>query len=546
MNKFVQKPEDYKETYLVSDEVRNKDASVYRLYEKNRYKARYLRGGTDDAEKQKKLIKDVLQKYPADYTILELCYGGTIFRERKQANTNTKFYHYEIKCRNRFYSGSQSQTDIAGKELVLFESVHGYASKEEARKAFEENYLKILSLGMNEASYGVEISFKEIFTYGNPALDDRAAIVFIPKETMEEYGNHDDHVMKNLVVHAKSFPVRPIKKSSKEFTSLFSCKVPKTDLVMGPITCRKTKPEKDVFYFVLSEISEAGIPGSITDAWISDNYYDTVAETLEAFNFFLLLLRYKGNYHFAQDCDCNWQLYIHEVLALSERIFETKESAWGEEGVEKFISIAQTENSFHAYFDKAFCRYTFYTACEDSGIVHPCTYETPQKRDRKLQQLYEAAHQDGFLKPAWKWDALSEELKKVLGKLGNTSDPLSADEVLDIFDKIGNGELDDKLKELEDELRKQLAVFIGQYPLARHTCCGKEHCYNVLLRLPNDSNDKDDDCANGKEFNNCGCSIAWESSSVLQNCGRSRRAVGTTSFNTKGRQYLPTSVQVSL
>ncbi|MBX2924702.1 MAG: hypothetical protein KF746_21045 [Chitinophagaceae bacterium] len=507
VNSFIQQPAKYQEKYIVSGEVSTKEAWIYRLYRKNHYEARYLKGAESDKEQQKKLIKEIFKKYPDEYTILELCYGGDIIRERKHGKCNATFYHYEIKCRNRFYTKQPVQL----KELVLFESVQGYESVDEAKKAFEENYMSILSLGIKEASYGTDINFKEIFTEGTGNTDDTPAIVFIPKETMEEYGNHDDNVKRNLVVHARSFPVRAIKKSSPEFTSLFSCKISKTETPVLPVKCGEAKPEKDVFYFILSEKPDAGIPGSIEDAWASENYYDTMAEALEAFNFFILLLRYKGNYHISRDCDCRWQLYIHEILAVSERKFATEQLAWGVEGVEKFISVAQADHSFHAYFDKDFCRYTFYTTCADSGLVHPCTYETPEKRDQKLQQLYDAAKNDSFLNPDWKWESLSKELQDILHKLTREKGPLSPDQVLDIFDTIRNGDLDAELSKLADEERKKLAVFATQYPLSRHICGGdKTPCYNIWLRLAEDTNGKEDDCGNETASAICGCTIAWE------------------------------------
>ncbi|HEV7780199.1 MAG TPA: hypothetical protein VGO58_02985 [Chitinophagaceae bacterium] len=587
MNGLVQKPETYREKYVVSDEVSTKEAWVYRLYRKNDYQARYLPAAGSVTNDHHKAIKEIVKKFPANYIFLEISFGGNMVRERKNAKTGKTSYHYEIKCRNRFYK--------TGKELVLFESVKGYNSIQEAHEAFTGNYMTILGKAVLKESYTEYISFKEILEDDCTPRDVSKSVVFIPNETMEFYDNHDGNAMKHLMLHANSFPVKAIKKTSKEFKDLFGCTEAVCDEKLIGLNCMETTIEKDVFYFLLSEQGKE--PETITDAWISDKYFDTVEEALTAFAFLLVLLRYKGNYRFEQDCNCKWQLFAHEILAVSERKFAEKKLAWGPEGVERFIAVSQSELPFHAYFDKETCRYTYYIACSGTGLIHSRKYDTAKKRDQAMEKLYGAAKNDLFIRTAWEWSSLSSELRQELLTLENIKkDALSVDQVIDVLSSIASGKFVEELNRMNEEVRKQvvdftqnyttkwqwqwsslsielqqallilanikkdslsidqvlnlmhdivsgkfdedlaklnetvkmeLAVFIRDYPLTKQTDKTKKSCYDIRLTLPAETLAKEiQDGGCGETEKNetiCSCQVAWETKCCFEN---SEKAAG--------------------
>ena len=110
------------------------------------------------------------------------------------------------------------------------------------------------------------------------------------------------------------------------------------------------------------------------------------------FQFFLILLKYPGNFYVEwSSIHCDFGIYIREVLAISAHGFATPEEAWGEEGVEKFICVSQSENGFHNYVNRLTCNPGFYVACNNTGLRHPCAYDTPSRRDRVMDQLYQAS-----------------------------------------------------------------------------------------------------------------------------------------------------------
>src|SRR6185437_6298659 len=108
-----------------------------------------------------------------------------IIDERKDAATNIAWYHFLIKCNNVIYQKEAMQ----GKPLILFESVKGYASREEAMQAFLDNYLIILREAFADINYGVNqaISLLEMVTHETDDCTKELSSVFIPAETLYEY-----------------------------------------------------------------------------------------------------------------------------------------------------------------------------------------------------------------------------------------------------------------------------------------------------------------------------------------------------------------------
>lgn len=352
---------------------------VYHLVDKDAVIAVYTGGlQTENGVTRKEVIK----KNVSEYNIPELCLRGDVSVERVGKDGKTKWYHYQLKTVNAINKPGGG----AAEKLVLFESTHGYTTKEEAEKAFAENYLAILKQGQREENYGEKkpISLSIIRVHSDDPCIKSESIVFVPAETLTYLGIYPGGSMKNLVIIVKRYPIRSInrKEDCDEFYNRF--------LPCAERDCEKVKDEcingkeKPVYFFVLyDKINDK-------EEWQSKQYYETQQAAMEAFRFFLLLLKYEGNYYI--DCDCNGEskIYIREVLAESTDHFKTPAAAWGENGVQKFINTAQTPESFYPYVDNDCCN-KFFVACKNIRVVHPCKYDTPEIRDKALEQLYKSA-----------------------------------------------------------------------------------------------------------------------------------------------------------
>ena len=147
--------------------------------------------------------------------------------------------------------------------------------------------------------------------------------------------------------------------------------------------------------------------------------FDTPQKAMQEFVFFQALLNYSGNIYIEKnETDCRYRIYIREVLALSKLSFPTPAQAWGINGVEKFICIAQTENGFHNYLNRKNCDHSFYVACANTGLIHPCKYETPKRRDNALNKLYQSASFNFF-------DLLEVDAENNLSLLGLDKKPIA-------------------------------------------------------------------------------------------------------------------------
>lgn len=336
---------------------------VYRLVSKDEPFA-YMPSRLKINKESKALEKRKCLNDQADigYSYLEICLGGDIIRKRKDPDSQIVWYHYQVKCRNRFYkSGS-----LAGKEVLLFESVTAYDNPENAQKAFKENYLIILKKAINSQDYGENryISTTEIYRSSYNSCNEIGSMVYIPKETLDELGGNEEAALKELVKIVKSYPVRYIKKGVYKF-NLYNQENDWAD-------------------------------------WRSYAWYSTPQEAMQAFFFFYMLLKYKGNYliHYDED-HCSYRILIREVLAESAERFFLAKDAWAKEGVQKFIHVAQTSGSFHTSLRKEGCCYSFFVACKNPFAVHPCKYNSSKKRDRimeSLDLLFKNLVKEGFFK----------------------------------------------------------------------------------------------------------------------------------------------------
>lgn len=356
---------------VVRDKISAQGDFAYRLVKKDGYHAWIdLDGDFSNKIQRNDKIRQSFKAFTEGIHFTELCYGGENIVEIIEGGIT--WYHFQVRIRKHPYGPKD--------ELVLFESVKGYKSSEQAQAAFLEQYVQILTAASDASNYGKIIGFEKIYIHDTDKCSSVAQQVFIPDETMKYYGQNTAHATQQLVELANAYPVKSIKKSEDLFARYFTCNKKEK---INEVDCKKAAKEKCVYYFVLNH--DYG-------RWVSYKYFSTAQEALKQFYFFLILLRYRGNYHIGySDCDCSWKLYLREILAESKRRFPSREEAWGKTGVEKFICASQTENSFATYPKKDECCYTFHVACGNLGLIHPCTYDTPKKRDIAFKRLIRAS-----------------------------------------------------------------------------------------------------------------------------------------------------------
>jgi hypothetical protein len=363
----------------VDPDKENECPFVYHLVDKDAVMAVYT-GGLQAVTGVTR--KEVIKKNVSEYNFPELCLRGDVTVERAGEDGKTKWYHYQIKTVNTI---SKPGGGIAEK-LVLFESTHGYTTKEEAEKAFAENHLAVFKLGLIEENYGEKkaISLTVIGVHSDDPCIKSESIVFVPAETLAYLGIYPGGPMKELIIIVKGYPIRSItkKEDCDEFYNRFlPCAERDCEKIKDECTAGKEKP---LYFFVLyDKINDK-------EEWQSRLYYETQQAAMEAFRFFLLLLKYEGNYYIDCNCTGKSKIYIREVLAESTDHFKTAAAAWGENGIQKFINTAQTPESFYPYVDDDCCN-KFFVGCKNIRAVHPCKYDTPEIRDKALEQLYKSA-----------------------------------------------------------------------------------------------------------------------------------------------------------
>lgn len=260
---------------------------------------------------------------------LEICMDSRITRKRKDG------YHYIIKSGNYFYS--------SGKQMILFESVKGYPTEDEAKQVFQDKYISLMEAATKESSYGPIISLTEQISSD--------ATLFVPRETKVALGGADADVIKKLIDMTGTFPIK------------------------SGYYCGITIPNPD------------GTPFE----WKSIHQRKTIAEAQLDFTALIRLLTFPENIfidtHEQPGQPLVWRLYIHEILAESAGRFATEEAAWGPDGIEKFITALRSKDQPICYESPNHCAFTFLVNSGQPLLEHPCTYSTPKARDEALQQL---------------------------------------------------------------------------------------------------------------------------------------------------------------
>lgn len=532
------------------NEVSRQGLYVYRLIDKDRVPAFFSRTFADKSSAEVE-IKSIIKQFGKRVNYLQLCMGGDIISEIRHLVNKIASYRYQLKSRNHVYKSGSN----AGKSLVLFESAKSYASRIEAEEAFMHAYLEIIELASTKKNYGTKISLVEIPDDTENRSPINETIVFVPKETLEDLGATPDLAVEALIKLSLTYPIRLVLKNSGKFKELFSCE--KVEEEKGDfIDCRKVKDEF-VYYFTYP----ADNPGS--EKWQSIKYFEKADEAWAEFEFFLILLLYPGNYYI--DCDrcfkdsVQYRIFIREVLAESAARFASKEEAWGKEGVQKFICVSQTEDAFHNYLSKENCCYSFYTACNNGLVYHPCKYDLPQTRDDVMLKLYQGI-KTLFKKKSWQADMSGGELN-LLNEVGEPfavamvndndqgciSDRIAALTAFIYADQLYS-EQDDRfiLRDTNNEIlvssgksahtlstwKDMLRDFICYYPIVRSTDekSGK-NIYCIEIKLPGFNNCSDETA----EEKPCGCSdktpgdtspcfIAWKGRCCYDTCDEAEQA----------------------
>lgn len=362
------------------DESNGEGRYVYRLVDKDNVLAFYLDRYADKEQAglgRRKLARTLRR----NLKYLQLCLGGDIVHEISVGSSKAPLYRYQLKAHNYWYTSA----DLNGQEMVLFESWKVYTSKELAIQAFEENYFSILELATDQNSYANQIILEEPPATISQLPVNQTAIVFIPVATQKEIESRAGgaSLREEMINLIRTYPIKRVEYGSEAFGQLF-CEVVDTTK-NNP--CKTGKPRKQVYYF--STYSNPKDPGE----WQSVKYYDSPEATMKDFIFFISLLRFSGNLYV--DCDlCDQQkgpfyrIYLREVLAESSIRFTDEATAWGKEGVEKFICAVQSGRGFHNYQRREDCCYTFYLNCGEDLVVHPCVYDTAKKRNEVLNEIY--------------------------------------------------------------------------------------------------------------------------------------------------------------
>ncbi|MFM9911005.1 MAG: hypothetical protein ACKVOW_16820, partial [Chitinophagaceae bacterium] len=552
--------------FIEIDEASRSGLYVYRLVDKDNLYASFTAEG-NKKEEAEVFLKEAISFDKKKYNYLDLYLKGDIIRQRKDEHNSTTWFHYQLKSANLINNpdGSSSQP------LILFESTKGYTSREEAEKAFEDNYFKILSLASLKENYlaSAIISTKELLIHADDACTNTKSIVFVPKETLDYLGAIEEKAIEELIKVVKSYPLKTIfpKADCKEFHNRFksceegSCNDSETTL------CGNSATEKPFYYFSLYNKQ------TNKEDWQSVKYYDTAKEAWKAFQFFELLLNYPGNYFI--DCACKsfwndnqkafesipvYKIFLREVLAESAGRFLTEEQAWGTAGLKKLIDTSQSVGSFHTYLNKNNCCYSFYIACSNLRLYHPCKYNTPEQRDKAASLLFTSLEQV----KNWKWDEFCTDLQPLLiikdfegTAIASLRYELATAQITaanyfewytEILTRISlhgicieNGKVYLRGKSISfqstatgntttaEELKEKLSWLAAFFPFSSIKITnGRETRiqYCIEIKLPAFNNDAVDDCENYS--NNKGtCYTAWKSDCCYDNCASAIEAYKT-------------------
>jgi hypothetical protein len=320
---------------LIPIEPTFRGAYLYRLVDKDHPRA-FHPEGRHSREAAEELRDDLILRWQKGYRFIELCLGGDNIRLDPPAN-----YRYLLRCRNDYFV----RLGVTGpdRELVLFESGKYYPTEAEAQADFQTRYFEDLRLAADPGNYGEDRPIR----IAGAEHGDYPPLLIVPAATRDALIDASLDIVDTLVRAARTYPFREDRHHHHP---------PRYSFVLGP-------------------------------DWKSADNFSSPGEAQETFNDFLLLLNYAGNYFIEIDwAACNYRVGIREVLLESCDRFHDEAEAWGWEGVERCIGVAQTKGGFHLS-RRPDCSYTYCVACPNPHVIHPCIYDNAAHRDRALERL---------------------------------------------------------------------------------------------------------------------------------------------------------------
>jgi hypothetical protein len=494
---------------ITKDEQTKEGTYVYEVVDKEKQVAFYNHNyyGKFSILKEKQAFISAMKK-PVSF--LRICEDGDIISERKHTDGNL-WYHYQL------------ISHLDDPCFVLFESVMGYPSPDQAMQAFKSLYIQIIDWASSVLEYGNKISMNEIWKAFNPFPLPSEPIVYVPLETKLALGGTDADVILKLLRLCYTYPYRILDPTSPAFETLFCC-TPKDK----PDDCAASV--EWIYYYRLVVDYEK------QEAWQSVHYFNSIAAVKAGFEYFQFLLLYPGNVFIdCYDCDNlkdSYRFYIREVMLESTHRFLTKNDAWGPNGIEKYI-CAEQSFPFYGYQRQEDCCYSFLVYCGPPILIHPCIYDNPETRNKKKQELY---RQFQHAQQQHSWQIIEENGENYLtnGKGHRFVQVFTSDKngllsfILDCRDdfkagrfKIKNektihvlfreGEfIDLKERDKEKELLEEIQLFFCYYPFIRYD---KDE-YGIEIRLPgfSDCEIDQDPCFCDPEEPDPPCWLAWRTS----------------------------------
>ena len=501
---------------------------VYRLVDNDNLLAQHNVAIGNDS---KAIVKQLYTNSLAGYTVLDICLGGDISEPCQDEKSKTVLYRYVVRCHNQF---KPFKTDS-----ILFKSVATYNTAMEAEVAFNDIYLEILKKAMVADNYGAG----KYISLDEPSLmtgdfDKKSPVeVFVPSDTQALVQETGRELIKTMTETVKTYPVKILEACSDEYKNLFPGKAGDCPSTAAD-NCINT-PAQSLYYFSLYNVNSGSYD------WQSVNIYNTAQDARQAFYFFRMLLKYKGNYFIDNLSDDGAAIFIREVLAESKARFKDETAAWGTAGVEKFICIAQASGTFHGGVNSNNSSYTFNVGCDTANAVHPCKYESATKRDEVLEKLF-AAFKNFDTTRLFK--IINEEERELL--YGIDGKPIAilykydetnntdCERILDLLQRAGNynnydvedSKLiikngDKKIAEVVDEnatkasWKKELLMLAWYFPI--QPVNGK---FYIQIRLPgfntpdNIENRNSDGCIIPAKNSCDDCYLAWQSYCGYEDC----------------------------
>lgn len=356
----------------------------YRILKRDQPLAFYPCQCYQDTEDDLENLKDKANALFGPPSFTEICLAGDIICKIEEK------YHYQIK-----------EVDEAGK--VYFISFAGYDSIEEAKSAFDREYLLVIDLASDEDNYCTpqapenanagesctgKISLVETYdSYVETCLDGGVPLVVIPSAITE--ANFDQG---SIVETFKRFPIR---------------------LIEDRLGSQKSIDIVHKYYFRIWDGADCG------EKWRSYRWYDEPGTAWRDFRLFVNLLENEVNYRSVFDLDgyldcwskdkmpnnedlalgkcgsaavgspttCCHYVAIAEVLATSIQTYDSEAAAWGlnpdgtineESGLEEFLKFGHDRQYYHLTrtVDPKM-RFSFVVVNDDYSLAkHPYTYHS--------------------------------------------------------------------------------------------------------------------------------------------------------------------------